>query len=206
MFTTRGERRSGLGPRGRALLGLGVALLLFAVPAAADTLSRVGQGAQPGAGSDLVQGPSIVQGPCGGNGVQSTTEDLSKSLPYQLLTPSTDAAGPDNLVGAWQCGQGDQIALDYSSGISVLEDVNGIRDPNASWLAEAEQDSSTISVGEINGTSALFIDPAKSKGGAKGSITLVLGDIWLVVVGNGKEPLSTLIDVADSLTNSALAG
>ena len=95
------------------------------------------------------------------------------------------------------------MEFQFPSGINIYLDQNGLSDPAATWKAMAAQDPTDTSVGAVQGQPAAFIDPAKSKGGANGSISFVVRGTWIVVEGNGSIPLSDLIRVTNGLTSSS---
>lgn len=118
------------------------------------------------------------------------------------MVPHDSLASASNLTNVWRC-PGEEVELDFSTGIKVLEDVNSISSPKAAWEALASQDPDYTSVGTVRGQPAALIDPARDPAGtALGSVTLVDGGVWMVVVGNGKLFLADLERVANSLTST----
>jgi len=89
--------------------------------------------------------------------------------------------------------------MHFTSGIVVLQEADSIGDPARAWQRLANQDSVDTSVGTVQGEPAALIDPAKSNGGALGSVTVVLGGTIVWVVGDGTLSISDLVRVADSL-------
>jgi hypothetical protein len=138
---------------------------------------------------------------CEETGQPTTLAQAAGASPFTLLVPHdplADAGSTASLVGLWQCS-GSEIETRFSSGITVWEDTNDIPDPAASWKALADQDPVETSVGSVQGQPAALIDPAKSPGGANGSVTFVLSGTWVVVEGNGHISIADLIRVAESM-------
>jgi hypothetical protein len=132
---------------------------------------------------------------------ETTIEAASASAGYQLLVPHdplADAGSGGATIGIWSCGGG-EFEMRFRSGITLLQEANSISDPAKAWEGLAKQDPVDTSVGTVQGQSAALIDPAKSAGGALGSVTVVLGGTIVWVVGDRLIPLSDLVRVADSL-------
>jgi len=120
---------------------------------------------------------------------------------YQLLAPHdslADSSSGGSFTGIWQCA-GREFEMHFTSGIVVLQKADSIGDPARAWQRLANQDSVDTSVGTVQGEPAALIDPAKSNGGALGSVTVVLGGTIVWVVGDGTLSISDLVRVADSL-------
>jgi len=130
-----------------------------------------------------------------------TIEAASASAGYGLLVPFdelADAASEGSIVGVWRCGGG-EFEMRFRSGIVFLQEGNRIADPARAWEGLAKQDPVDTSVGTVQGHPAALIDPAKSMGGALGSVTVVIGGTIVWVVGDGLIPVTDLVRVADSL-------
>ncbi|HET7870527.1 MAG TPA: hypothetical protein VFM85_09460 [Actinomycetota bacterium] len=91
-----------------------------------------------------------------------------------------------------------RAALEYDSGVVVYESVNTLRDPESVWKRMAEE-YWEFSVGVVNGVPAGLADPAIGIG-TIGGVDMVVNGIRVTVSGNGRIPLSDLIDVAKSIS------
>ncbi len=181
-----------------AAAGLIVGAVLLAASLATRSADRPGaQVRQIGSGLLLTS-----DAPCQGRGDESTlAEAEAASLPYQIFVPQ-DALADTTSMTLWRC-PGTGIEMRFTSGIKILLDQNGIKDPAAAWKTLAAHDAVDTSVDTVLGQPAAVIDPAKSPGGqALGSVTFVDNNTWIVVVGTGKIPVDSLLRVANSLVGN----
>lgn len=91
----------------------------------------------------------------------------------------------------------------------VALDVSTVADPGAAWerlvateegLADAEGHPNIYSVGALEGVPALLIDPAADPNGdANGGATFVVKGVYVAVGGDGRIPLSELVEAAEGL-------
>ena len=162
---------------------------------------------RPSISSNVANGfamPVARDTPCGDVGSPTTLDQAIARAPYTILVPQDSLADPSNLSKVCMLGSATEVELLFPSGIAILQQVNDIKDPASSWEALAAQDPQDTSVGSIGGIPAAVIDPAKSSGGALGSVSLVKDGTWIVVVGNGKISAADLERVAASLIPAAL--
>ncbi len=191
--------------RGRAISVAGAALLvgatlLYFVTGRGETSLATNPRGALGDSSSSSSGLLLTSdAPCQGRGDESTlAEAEAASLPYQIFVPQ-DALADTTSMTLWRC-PGTGIEMRFTSGIKILLDQNGIKDPAAAWKTLAAHDAVDTSVDTVLGQPAAVIDPAKSPGGqALGSVTFVDNNTWIVVVGTGKIPVDSLLRVANSL-------
>ena len=129
-----------------------------------------------------------------GNGKRIALEEAE--LAYVPLVPDDALANSSTSIGAWQCDGSTQTEQYFSSGVRIFEDENTIKDPEGAWQTMAKDSPSDTSVGEVLGQSAAVISPHDI---ARGSVSVVLGDVWIVVEGNGRASAVELLRVAESL-------
>lgn len=134
------------------------------------------------------------QEPCLGNGTRISLEDAN--IPYVPLVPDDALANSSTLTGVWECTGTTQTEQYFSSGVRIFEDENTIKDPENAWRTMAKDSPSDTFVGEVLGQPAAVISPHDI---ARGSVSVVLGDVWIVVEGNGKASAEELLKVAQSL-------
>jgi hypothetical protein len=138
--------------------------------------------------------------PCGGNGTSLSLATASGTVPYKILVPQDAAASAASMTHLWKC-QGTEVEMQFASGINILLDQNTIQDPAKAWSDMAAAQPTDTSVGTVRGQPAALIDPAADPtGGISGSVSVVDGNMWIVVEGNGRIPLATLERVANSLS------
>jgi hypothetical protein len=111
--------------------------------------------------------------------------------------PDVAEANEKNITRISECSDS-YFTTTFSSGLSVLTDVNTFEDPAATWEGTAKDEGQLASTGTISGVPVLFIKPSQELGAA-GSVSFVVEPVWTVVVGNGKLPLAALQRVATSL-------
>jgi hypothetical protein len=161
--------------------------------------SGVGRVSHPAERRSVEQEITTSVKPCGGRATESSVSRAAKMEPYPVRLPKAGFAGLGRLVHLWQC-PGAAVEVDYASGIKVLMDVNAIADPKVAWEGVAAEDPSYTYVGTVGGLPALFIDPAKDPSGlALGSVTVVSGEEWLAVQGNGDASVGDLAKVVESM-------
>jgi hypothetical protein len=139
--------------------------------------------------------------PCIASGDRTSLDTAAAGTGYQLLVPHdsmADAASSDSLIGVWRC-PGDGVEMAFASGITLTQEANTFSDPGKAWQRLADEDSADTSVGTVQGQPAALIDPAKSIGGALGSVTVVIDGTIVWVVGTGHVAIADLVRVADSL-------
>lgn len=147
-------------------------------------------------GSEFVM-PSIPPGqPCAyAHGV--TLAQLPTLVASPVWMPDTADASVSNLAGAWVCtGDG---ALTFANGVTVTYESgwSGVPDPAAKW-AEIVAQRKAGSVGTVLGQSALLGPPGSAY--PFGEVLVVVdGDTLMRLWGNGKLPLTQLIDIANSI-------
>jgi len=177
-------------------------LVIFATASCSAASSGSSITAQPsGSTSRIKEFGGLAMNECEVADNLTTLEAASAQAGYQLLAPHdvlADSSPGGSLTGIWQCG-GREFEMHFTSGIVVLQEANSIGDPARAWQRLANQDSVDTLVGTVQGEPAALIDPAKSKGGALGSVTVVLGGTIMWVVGDGTLSISDLVRVADSL-------
>jgi hypothetical protein len=139
----------------------------------------------------LVQPISV----CGGPATEWTIAQAAAAEPYRVLVPHDVLAELSSMTHIWKCSA-TGIVEQFSSGINVIQAVNSIPNPAASWAALAAADPTSTSVGTVRGQPAALIDPGN---GANGSVTVVDAGVWMVVEGNGKIPITDLQRVTNSL-------
>jgi hypothetical protein len=193
---------SGRRPPRTIMLSAGLVLGLSVIAAA----SLLGGSSHPPTSVDVLrQGLGDPTEPCGGVATASSLSAVTASVPYAVLVPKDRLAGIPSMTHVWSCG-GPEVEMQFSSGINVYLDVNGIPDPAAAWAAMAAADSFNTSVGTVRGHPAALIDPAKDPTGyANGSVSFVEGNTWIVIEGNGRIPILALERVAESLTPAGTA-
>jgi hypothetical protein len=125
-----------------------------------------------------------------------TIEQARANSPFDVLLPHVPLANPSSLTHVWNCRS--NVTEQFASGIHIEFEHNRIADPGASWRGLAASDPTEASVGSVQGQPAALIKPSAT---AVGSVTVVLGDTILWVVGNGRASLDDLVDIADSLTD-----
>jgi hypothetical protein len=143
----------------------------------------------------LVQPISV----CGGPATEWTISQAAATEPYRVLVPDDVLADVSSMTHIWKCG-GTGIVEQFSSGINISQAVNVISNPAASWAALAAADPTTTSVGTVRGQPAALIDPDKDPTHqSDGSVTVVDAGVYMLIVGNGKIPITDLERVTNSL-------
>jgi hypothetical protein len=125
-----------------------------------------------------------------------TIEQARANSPFDVLLPHVPLANASSVTHVWNCPA--DVTEQFASGISIEFEHNTIADPGAAWRGLAASDPVEASVGSVQGKPAALIKPSAT---AVGSVTVVLSDTILWVVGNGRASLDDLVDVADSLTD-----
>jgi hypothetical protein len=121
-------------------------------------------------------------------------------MPFPLAFPDAAVANDATLKAVWKCNP-TQVAFADDSGVVVHESVNTLRDPEAVWMRMAEE-YPEFSVGVVNGVPASLADPTIGIG-TIGGVDMVVNGIRVIVSGNGRIPISDLIDVAKSISLAA---
>lgn len=153
-------------------------------------------GRGPAGTSDAVPGP-VALPHCGGE--QITAEEAFNSSPYVLTMPESGLATDSSLTAVWRC-PGTATLLEFSTGVTLVLDVNTIVDPEASWKRLSESNPEVYSVGTVQGVPASLIDPAGDvTKTAEGGVTFVKDGIYVSLGGDGTIPLSSLVETAESL-------
>ena len=184
----------------RLAIGLGILAAAFGPSVAARGLLEGSADIRPSTGI-IANGDLRTDRPCAGlSPTMESVESMERSQYFRLYLPNWEAADSETLEASWRCAAG-SVELDYSTGIRVVEDVNSLTDPVSVYRNLAAQDPNTTSVGTVHGLPAMLIDPlAIPNEGARGVVGLVEPSGTLVLVeGNGRIPLVTLILVAQSL-------
>jgi hypothetical protein len=118
------------------------------------------------------------------------------AMPFPLLLPDHALANTAELRQVWKCSD-TQVALEFSSGVVIYQEVNTLADPVAVWQRMAER-YPEFSVATVRGNTASLADPTKAVG-AEGGVDLVEGNVRIIVSGDGKIPLTALVEVTESL-------
>ena len=129
---------------------------------------------------------------------QPTDLATASKVGYTLFAPHdslADPASPASLTGVRTC-PGGEVEMKFSSGVTVIQEVNGISDPGKAWQRLASADPTSTSVGAVQGQPAALIQPGQ---GAMGSVTVVLDGTIVWVVGDGQISITDLQRVAQSL-------
>lgn len=154
--------------------------------------------------TDVPRAPAGVYDPripgvvCGGT--PWTLQEATRAMPFNFLYPHHAFADAPELKQVWRCSDID-FALEYSSGVVIYQGVNTLPDPEAVWRRMAEL-YPEFSVGTVRGISAKLSDPSKAVG-ASGGVDFVEGNVRITVAGDGKIPLSALVEIAESLSAKA---
>jgi hypothetical protein len=147
-------------------------------------------------GSTLLQ---TADTPCGYPGQKVSMTELQAAMPYQLVLPNTDDASPSSVSAVWQCSKTEAVIV-FQSGASLMTDTNTFANPTESLTSFVQSDPSEATVGDVLGQTAAVIDPSKDPAGqALGSVTFVLDDTWVCLVGNGKLSADALVGTANSI-------
>lgn len=187
------------GTRSSALIGLCLGLAVVA----AATWPLLSGDANPTTGAtgaaEVGRGIGTEdQEPCLGNGKRIALEEAE--LPYVPLVPDDALANSSTSIGVWKCNGSTQTEQYFSSGVRIFEDENTLKDPEGAWQTMAKDSPSDTSVGEVLGQPAAVITPHDI---AKGSVSVVLDNVWIVVEGNGKASAEELLKVARSLRRTS---
>jgi hypothetical protein len=142
-----------------------------------------------------IPGPVLPGEVC--EGEPSSLDAVASTVPFPLAFPDAAVANDTTLKAVWKCNP-TQAALEYDSGVVVYESVNTLRDPEAVWKRMAEE-YPEFSVGVVNGVPASLADPTIGIE-TIGGVDMVVNGIRVTVSGNGRIPLSDLIDVAKSIS------
>lgn len=169
------------------VLVLGVAAILLSTGETGDRTL--------GASDGRIPGPVLPGEVC--EGEPSSLDALASAMPFQLVFPDAAIANDARLKAVWKCNA-TQAALEYDSGVVVYESVNTLRDPEAVWKRMA-QEYPEFSVGVVNGVPASLADPTIGIE-TIGGVDMIVNGIRVTVSGNGRIPLSDLIDVAKSIS------
>lgn len=178
----------------RTIIGFALAIGIVAlmVVAAVGTSPK----ARGGARTDLTS----VDSPCGAEGgVRTTLSQLAGTLPFKLLVPDTTDANNKNSTGAYLCSP-TSVALTFSNQVSILMELNSSADSRPDLRAFVAGDSAEASLTTVDGVDAALIDPARDPSGfARGSVTFVVGNLWVYVIGNHTLSADSLLAIANSL-------
>jgi len=139
-----------------------------------------------------------IDSPCGGAGaVLTPLGQLTALLPFKLLMPDAPDANRINNSGAYLCSP-TSAALTFRNGVSILMELNASADPDLGAFVAG--DSAEASLATVQGVDAAIIDPAKDPSGfASGSVTFVVGSLWVYVIGNHTLSADSLLAIANSL-------
>lgn len=150
---------------------------------------------QPQTTSVSRQQNNPLVGPC--NGEEIAPAQIAKALPFPPYEPHDPLANSSNASRAWDC-PGDDVIVEYESGISLDMGPNTMRDPEAAYAVLAAKYPREMEVGKARGTVALVAN-IYPETGAVGGISVVEGDARLIVNGNGELSLQDLQRVMESL-------
>lgn len=134
-------------------------------------------------------------GPC--NGTEIAPSRVAESVPFTPYKPHDPLANASNESRAWSC-PGDDAIIAYRSGVKVEMGPNTMRDPQAAYAVLAAKYPGEMEIGEARGRPALIAN-IYPETGAVGGISVVEGDVRLIVNGNGKLPIADLRRVLESL-------
>lgn len=135
--------------------------------------------------------------PCGSESQQFLTlPEAEKQLGAKLLLPSEPNANSSNVKTVAVCPGGDQIIVVFNNGVWVFRMPNPGSAPD--WKSFAANDPNEAKVGSVNGRSALIITPSQTQD-RRGSVTVVVNGVQLVVVGNTTLSADELIRIAESV-------
>ena len=148
--------------------------------------------------ADISTEPEFAN-PCMGTKV--SLEAAREGATFQLIQPQAPLANASELRSTWECATAPGgVALVYNSGIVVLESLNDLKDPAATWQRMADL-YPEFTVREISGIPVSLADPAVDD--AIGGADFVVGDVRYTVSGDGTIPLHQLTYVAESLLAEA---
>jgi hypothetical protein len=118
---------------------------------------------------------------------------------YDVSLPTDGLPARDQVSAVYACPGGATL-VEFRDGLTVVVDGSPGGDRVAGWQRLADARPEIYSVGEVHGVSAGFIDPAgDASGDTNGGVEFVLGGVRIAVGGNGKIPLSDLVDAAASI-------
>lgn len=127
-------------------------------------------------------------------------DEARRKFPRRVLVPHHAQASEENLQRVWRC-PGIALTMEFASGIRVTLEDRQFADPAVAWAQLAKQYAPQSSVEMVRGVPALVADPSKDPtGNTDGLVEFIVGDLQVLVVGDGEIPASTLREVAESLS------
>lgn len=148
------------------------------------------------------------QGPCLDSAPISTGRLTARSAsPKTGLMPETAVANVTNIAGAWSCGSVTTMVR-FESGVEVYQEPGweGVLDPAAKWQNMIDT-ANIIFPGmggyteTVRGTTAMVQPPDRpgAEGLMPGRVSLIEDGVYISVSGTREVPVSTLIEIANSL-------
>jgi hypothetical protein len=187
---------------GTVVAALLVSVMVVTLPGcgqAADPATRGAAGAGPevAATLDSADGVPRTETPCGGS--TTTLDEALAQSAYDVRLPASGLIADREVSAVYDC-PGSATFIVFGTGATLSVGLNGLENPAAAWEALAEENPKIYSVGDIGGIPANFIDPAGDlDDDALGGVTFVRDGLYIAVGGDGKIPLTELVEVANSL-------
>lgn len=153
----------------------------------------------------VVPGPVLPEGHPFVGAEQTTLEEAKATLAFDLRLPDDALASDETIVAVWTSIHDDQAAIDYASGLRIIESkMAPPPDLEAHFQELAQQVGGEV--GTVNGAPALLIEASTEvrcegsvcvEPSAQSSVNHWTGDVQIQITGDAS--VADLLRVAESL-------